>query len=140
MTEQASYEGGCLCGALRYRVLGPLSPLVYCHCSQCRKAQGSAFAANIPVNRSNFTLQGDRAQLRAYESSPGKKRYFCATCGAPLYSELAPAGPVRIRAGSLDAPACPEPQGHIFAGSKAPWHEITDDLPRYPGREPGRGR
>lgn len=132
-------EGSCLCGAVRYRIDGALGAIVCCHCSMCRKAQGSAFAANAPVPASAFRIvQGEEA-LRAFRSSPGKERVFCGTCGSPIYSRRDGAADVRVRIGTLDTPITARPSAHIHVASKADWWEIADDLPRHAALEPGRG-
>lgn len=133
-----SASGSCLCGAVRYRVHGALRPVVYCHCTQCRKAQGSAFAASVPVARADFELVSGLATLKAYRASPDKARWFCGECGSPIYSALDGGGFVRIRAGTLDDPVDLRPSAHIFTSNQASWFEITDGLPRFPEREPGR--
>lgn len=132
------HTGSCLCGAVRYRLHGPLEAIQVCHCGACRKAQGAAFAANIPVTDEAFELVSGEDQLQAYESSPGKERVFCRTCGSPLFSRTtALPGVRRIRAGTLDGPADSRPAFHAFMDDAADWWTISDDLPRYPGRKPG---
>jgi hypothetical protein len=131
-------EGSCLCGAVRYEIDGELGPVVLCHCSMCRKAQGSAFTANAPVPARAFRIVQGEAALRAYRSSPHKVRVFCATCGSPIYSRRDGADDLRIRVGSLDTPFESRPTAHIHVASKAAWWEIADDLPQHPGFEPGR--
>ncbi len=132
-----SHAGGCLCGAIRYQIDGDLAPIQVCHCEDCRKAQGSAFAANVPVASEQFRLTAGDGRLRAYESSPGKERLFCSACGSPLFSRLAGLpGVVRIRAGTLDGGAPVELGFHFFTASKAAWWPILDDLPRHAGARP----
>jgi hypothetical protein len=131
------HGGGCLCGAIRYEVEGDLAPIQICHCEDCRKAQGSAFAANVPVATERFRLTTGETRLRAYESSPGKERLFCSACGSPLFSRLLDRpGTVRIRAGTLDRSAPLHVGFHFFTASKAGWWPILDALPRYAGPRP----
>lgn len=135
----ASARGSCLCGAIRFEITGTLGPIVLCHCTQCRKAQGGAYAVNAPIATEDFTIVAGRSKLAAYESSPGKLRHFCSDCGSPIISTRTSApGVVRVRIGTLDSPVDARPQAHIFAASKAEWDAIRDDLPQYAGREPGR--
>ncbi len=132
------HTGGCLCGAIRYRIEGPLAPIQLCHCGQCRKAQGGPFASNIPVSADSFEMLQGGAQLSAYESSPGKRRWFCGDCGSPLYSESdAIPGVLRLRAGTLDSPVESRPASHAYVASKADWWTINDELPQHPGARPG---
>jgi hypothetical protein len=124
--------GSCLCGSVRFRIDGKLGPAGYCHCSQCRKASGSAFAANAPVRRKYHSFTRGEGSIREFESSPGKFRAFCSHCGSPLYSRLeAEPETLRIRLGTLDQDPGRRPLAHVWVGSKAPWHTIGDDLPRF---------
>jgi hypothetical protein len=131
------HTGSCLCRAVRFEIHGDLAPIQVCHCSQCRKAQGSAFATNIPVPSADFQFLGEVTSLRAFESSPGKIRVFCGDCGSPIFSQRPDTPDVlRLRAGTLDEPVEAKLGFHFHAGSKASWWEITDTLPRYPGPKP----
>ena len=128
------YTGSCLCGAVRFEIDAELEPIQICHCGQCRKAQGSAFAANIPVPVSAYRLLSGADQLGAYESSPGKQRVFCTGCGSPLFSKRVDLPEVlRVRAGTIDGELATQVVAHFYAASKANWFELTDDLPRFPG-------
>ncbi|MBL6751600.1 MAG: GFA family protein [Nevskia sp.] len=135
MTAPMVHRGSCLCGGVRYEYSGGFGPFTLCHCSQCRKAQGSAFAAVLPIQAQGFRLVAGEALLKAYESSPGKERVFCGVCGSPLFSRLrALPGVLRLRAGSLDTPVEQAPAMHIFAASKASWDTIADGLPQHAER------
>jgi hypothetical protein len=133
------YTGGCLCESVRFEIKGPIRNIVYCHCSQCRKAQGSAFATNGIVKATDFGIVSGANSLNGYESSPGQTKYFCRNCGSPILSksESRP-GQVRVRLGTIDSEIVERPMAHIFATSKACWEEITDDLPQYEAYEPNR--
>jgi hypothetical protein len=132
-------RGRCLCGTVRYEVTGAIGPIVFCHCSQCRRAQGSAFGTNAPVNAGDFAVVAGAASITEFESSPGKMRAFCSVCGSPLYSwRVDRPGAVRLRIGTLESPIANRPVAHIFATSKAEWDTICDELPQYEGAEPGR--
>jgi hypothetical protein len=132
------YQGSCLCGQVRYELHGELGPIVFCHCSRCRKAQGTAFGTNSPVRAGDFHLLGGCEWLREYESSPGKYRVFCGHCGSPVYSRNAAVpGVLRLRIGLLDTPVTARPVAHIYATSHAEWERILDDLPQYEAGVPG---
>jgi hypothetical protein len=127
-------EGGCLCGGVRFTIDGKLGPAGFCHCSQCRRASGSAFAANAPVRTRYFALRSGAEWVREYESSPGKYRAFCGRCGSPLYSRRDAEPELRrVRLGTLDGDPERRPLAHFWVGSKAPWFEITDSLPQLQG-------
>lgn len=134
-----SARGSCLCGAIRYEITGALGSIVMCHCAQCRKAQGGAFAVNAAVHSTDFAIVAGSHALAAFESSPGKLRHFCRECGSPIFSTRASVpGVVRVRIGTLDLPLDARPEAHIFVESKAEWDAIHDGLPQYASREPGR--
>jgi len=131
------HTGSCLCGAVRYEIAGELAPLQLCHCSQCRRASGAAFAANMPVRNEDFRVIAGADKLKAFASRPGKERVFCADCGSQLFSRNAGfPDHVRVRARGLDAPAAPPLAFHFHVASKAPWWPIEDDLPQYPAARP----
>lgn len=124
--------GSCLCGSVKYEYHGELGPIVYCHCSRCRKAQGTAFATNSPINESGFSLLSGKETLREYESSAGKFRAFCGNCGTPVFSRFTgKPGILRLRIGTLDTRIAARPGAHIYADSHAEWFDILDDLPQY---------
>lgn len=126
-------EGGCLCGSVRFRIHGKLGPAGFCHCKQCQRASGSAFAANAPVRTRYLELSSGSDLLKEYESSPGKFRAFCGRCGSPIYSRRDSEPELRrIRLGSLDSDPERRPLGHVWVRSKAPWYSIGDSLPQYP--------
>ena len=130
-------HGSCLCGKVTYEITGEPGPIGVCHCQRCRKANGSAFNAVVPVNAANFRLlSGDT--LKKYESSPGVGRYFCGDCGSPIYSQRdAQPELLRVRIGTLDSALPGKPAVHIFVGSKASWHDIHDSAPQFDERPPG---
>ncbi len=132
-------SGSCLCGSVRFRIEGKLGPVGYCHCSQCRKASGTAFAANADVRRADITFDAGLDRVREYESSPGKFRAFCSACGSPVYSRTAAdAGRLRVRLGLLDGDPGRRGLAHCWVASKAPWFEITDQLPQFDAAPPPR--
>jgi hypothetical protein len=123
--------GRCLCGGVRYEVTGSLGPVALCHCSMCRRASGTAFASNASVQGDDFHLRAGAELVQTYESSPGKLRHFCRVCGSPLWAtDPKMPGYVRIRLGTLEDDPGVRPAFHFAVESKAPWFEITDDLPR----------
>jgi len=126
--------GSCLCGGVRFRIDAPLEPIQVCHCRQCRKAQGTPFATNIPVARAAFRLESGASLVTEFESSPGKRRAFCQRCGSPLYSRRdADPAHVRLRAGLIEDPLETRPAVHIHVASACSWWPIDDGLPRHPG-------
>ncbi|KAG1682839.1 Centromere protein V [Nymphon striatum] len=132
------YKGGCLCGRIRFEITGTIKDIIYCHCSQCRKAQGSAFAVNGNVSSDEFHFMSGENELTGYESSSDQTKYFCKHCGSPIFSKKKSTPDiVRIRLGALETDIIERPVGHIFVTSKANWEAIGDDLPQYDEYEPG---
>lgn len=124
--------GHCLCGQVRYEIEAKIGPITYCHCTQCRRANGTAFTANAPVRPKNFRIVSGAALITEYESSPSKFRAFCSKCGSPVYSRrTTEPDTVRIRLGTLDGDPGKRAVAHGWVGSKAPWFEITDQLPQF---------
>ncbi len=133
------YKGGCLCGAVRFEISDGIRDIVYCHCSQCRKAQGSAFATNGIVDAAHFTILQGEPELTGFESSPGQTKYFCRHCGSPILSRsVSKPDQVRVRLGTIESDIAERPSAHIFATSKANWEDICGELPQYEAYEPGR--
>jgi len=136
MGETDALTGHCLCGAVRYRISGRIGPVVYCYCSMCRRANGTAFAANANVRRGNIDFLSGQNAITEYESSPGKFRAFCSRCGSPVYSRWDDPDILRIRLGLLDQDPGRRSLAHCWVSAKAPWFEITDQLPQYPEGPP----
>jgi hypothetical protein len=127
--RKMTLSGSCLCGAVHYEIDGPLGMAGHCHCSQCRKSHGAAFATWAMIEPGQFRWTVGREFAVGYQSSPGRERIFCGRCGSPL--AFAEQGDVReVPLASIDGDPGIRPGEHIFVGSKAPWHEITDNLPQ----------
>lgn len=133
------YKGSCLCGKIRFEITSEIQNVICCHCSQCRKAQGSAFATNGNVAVEGFKLVSGENELTGYDSSPGQTKYFCKICGSPIISknESNP-NKVRVRLGVIESDITERPSAHIFVKSKANWEDIEGDLPQYKSYEPNR--
>ena len=130
MSEGNRIEGGCRCGAVRYRVTAPPLWVSHCHCSDCRRSSGAPVSTFVGVATDAFAFVSGTPGL--HESSPGVKRHFCRDCGTPLtYEATIYPGEVHIMAGSLDAPEHIAPQRHVFTRDQMPWLQVDDDLPRH---------
>jgi len=128
-------DAGCLCGAVRWTIDGPLEWMVHCHCSRCRKAHGSAFATWVVGPAAGLQLHGTEHRAR-WESPPGSGRCFCQCCGSVVPDD--PSGRQAIvPAGNFTGDPGIRPAAHIFVASKAPWYEIHDGLPRFDAWPPG---
>ncbi len=151
-------EGLCLCGALRYEIDGPIGFAAHCHCSMCRKFHGAAFATGFGAPASGFRWRNGADAVDEFQSSAQGRRLFCRHCGsaAPVIAgdlAILPAGNIDGELAPKNSPLAHSPAQprlrttrpsdysdgllalgkapHMFVGSKAPWYEITDDLPRH---------
>ncbi|MGG5820518.1 GFA family protein [Falsiroseomonas sp. HW251] len=127
----ADASGGCLCGAVRFRVGLPSNWVAHCHCSLCRRAHGAAFVTWMSAAVDSLTLQeGSEAALRWHESSPGAARGFCRDCGSPMLfrSEAWPAE-IHVAAAALDDGPDRAPQVHAFWDTHVAWASVDGDLP-----------
>ena len=122
-------NGKCECGAVRYRVADEFLYAANCHCSNCRAGTGSAFKpfAGIEREKLEVTEGGDKLLVWGDDQLNHTR---CGVCGSLLYSVVREGEYVHVALGSLADPPSIRPSEHIFVGSKAPWFEITDDLPQ----------
>jgi len=124
--------GGCLCGTVKYKYEGEITEIFRCHCGQCRKAQGTAFVTNAPIDAELFVITQGEEVLKRFYSSPGKERVFCSNCGSPIYSAKDDMPKVkRLRLGTLDTDFVCDNQCHIYVDDKPSWNKITDGFPQY---------
>ena len=133
-SPETHHEGECLCGTVRYVVEGSFEQLFLCHCSRCRKATGTAHAANLFSMDAKLTWLSGEDQLRVFTVPESRHaRTFCAVCGSPM-PHLAPSGRLKVPAGSLKTPMSMRPVAHIFDASRADWDHELEDVPRFDER------
>ena len=133
--SQPVTTGGCLCGAVRYEVKGPLRDVVNCHCSLCQRQHGN-FGPHSKALKANIVITKN-AGLAWYKASEVAQRGFCRLCGSGLFWEPFAMDATGIIAGTLDGPTGLKTIGHIFVGEKCDFFEITDDLPQFDGSSAG---
>lgn len=122
-----TWEGGCQCGALRYRINGEPLTLYACHCTECQSQSASAFGLSLWVRRSDLEILSGDLKVWDRPADSGKRTYcsFCPNCGSRIHhagtleSEV-----VSMKAGSLDDTSGLRPVGHIWVRSKQPWVAI----------------
>ena len=130
MPVTRTLTGTCFCRAVRYEVADAFRYAMNCHCSQCRRATGSAFKPFGGIERDKFTVTKGATTL-SINGAPDGHDAFCTRCGSLLYSVVRDGAYVHVTYGTLaDAPTL-RPTAHIYVGSKAPWFTITDDLPQH---------
>jgi len=124
-------KGSCLCGRVSYEITGSIHNARYCHCSNCRKFSGTAFAAWGLARTDRFAVTSSPDNVTKYDSGGGL-RVFCTTCGSPLWFE--PAGLPQFRGiplGAIDDRGVAVPSMHVWTKSKVDWASIDDDLPQH---------
>ena len=130
MTER-DLEGGCQCGAVRYRVTGAPVMAAICHCTMCRRANAAPAVAWAMFQEAQVAFL--RGRPTTYGSSPGAERGFCAVCGTQICftAEYIP-GLIDLTIGSLDEPDKVAPTLHYWESKRLPWVHLADDLPKFP--------
>ena len=132
-------KGSCLCGGAQFEIDGEIKLMANCHCSMCRKQHGAAFVTFVGVDTSDFRWVKGEDLLVRFQSSPAHTRGFCRVCGSSLPDPDPAAATFFLPAGTLDDDPGPRPAAHIFVASKAPWFEISDELPQFDEFPPGFG-
>ena len=135
MSANKVYKGSCLCGGIHYEIHGEIGEIIECHCQRCRKANGTAFATNAPIQKADFRIVKGEGLLKKFASTPTTERCFCSECGSPIISiKQETPDTYRLRLGTLDTPLEHKPTMHIFTAYKAEWDSISDGLPQFEER------
>jgi len=128
MSAAGVSEGGCFCGAIRYRAVERPIGVTHCHCTQCRRHGGGAFQTWVSFEGGVTFTKG---APRVYRSSDRAERGHCPTCGTPLifrYVDQAPR--ISVSVGSLDTPETVVATRHYWTSETLPWLRLDDYLPR----------
>jgi hypothetical protein len=130
-------EGGCVCGAVRYKLTAPPLSVYACHCRDCQRFASGPYAIGIIVDLENFAVSGPTVFTeRIAESGRTVRQFACSRCACRIWHENAP-GPAIVRAGTLDEPAWARPAVHTWTRSKLPWIELGG-APAYQAGAPSR--
>ena len=129
MSKLKISSGSCQCGGVHFEISGDLRPVIYCHCSQCRKMSGHYVAAT-GCDTDKLSIQSD-ATLTWYRTSDTAQRGFCAVCGSSLFWKPDSDDHMGIFAGALDVPSGLTAGRHIFVADKADYYDIADGLPQH---------
>jgi hypothetical protein len=126
-------EGGCACGAVRYRLASPPLIVHCCHCLNCQRQTGSAFVINILIEADRLELvEGEpHAVTVPREAAKDQVIWRCPACQTALYSEYTTPKVRFVRAGTLDDPTAVAPDVHIFTRSKLPWVTLPESVPAF---------
>src|SRR5882757_9925718 len=126
-------EGGCLCGAVRFKAEGEPLNVRACHCRTCQKAMGSPFFARAVFDQRAVRVDGETAH---YPSPAAVDRVFCTTCSTRLFSRRTNGTVVGIAIATFDDPHAFAPTGHSWVSDKIGWVRLDDGLPQYTGSVP----
>lgn len=134
-SPNATLKGGCLCGALRYEFHGPVLYAGLCHCLDCQKSTGSAFAPYIGVNTRDVKLTGPFVTyLHSLSDSRVSRRNFCPTCGSTVFGGDPTLESLTLYAGTLDDSSAFTPLNQIFTSARRVWaHVLPGELPEFEG-------
>lgn len=124
--------GRCECREVSFQADGEVTDFSHCHCSQCRRLHGAAFASFAGVRRADFRYLTGESSLSCYASSDTHARLFCRNCGSNIMVILSEEpDSLYLSMGAIDGDPSLPPGYHIFVDSKAPWHQILDADPQY---------
>lgn len=144
MAVTAGQEGGCQCGAIRYRLLRPPIALYACHCLDCQKQSSSAFGMSLWVERDSIEFTGKEPRIFHARGGSGEPKQcaFCPDCGTRLYhasSAVGPAGALSVKAGSLDDTSRLKPTSHLWTKRAQVWLRALINAETHYQQEPESG-
>ena len=125
--------GRCLCGAVKYEVVGPLRDVLVCHCEECRRWQGHV-SAMTAADREDLVLVEDRGLrwIQSPRSEARARRGFCCECGSSLFWDAPDRKTISIGAGTIDGPTGLRVASHWYVSQAGDYYELPDDgLPRH---------
>ena len=131
MTKAAQTEGGCLCGAVRYRVTRLIEEVVHCHCELCRRSCGGTLMTWFTLPEADLAIT--KGRLKIFRSSEHGARGFCGNCGTQItFTSSHYPGEVDVTVTTLDHPEAVTPDHEIWASARLPWLHLAGDLPSMP--------
>jgi hypothetical protein len=134
MDEPEGLKGGCSCGGVRYRLRSPPMFVHCCHCRQCQRLTGSAFALNALIERDRVELLEAEPVATEGPTESGRPHdiYRCPTCHDAIWSDYGRRGTLAfVRVGTLDEPGAVTPDVHIYTRSKLPWIRLPENVPAF---------
>jgi hypothetical protein len=136
--RMSSSQGSCLCGGVAFEATGAPLRVQNCHCTRCRKARGTAHATNVLMPLAGVRYLRGQELLVSYKVPDAKwfTHTFCGVCGSSMPRLDEVRGLAVVPMGSFDDDPGFRPERHVFVDFKASWHDITDELPAFPGAPP----
>jgi len=130
----SKYVGSCLCGEVRFEIVGDFERFFLCHCGRCRKDTGSAHAANLFSSTAKIHWLSGQAKIKIFQvPSTRHEKSFCSACGSALPRVQMNGTLLVVPAGSLDTAIETQPDAHIFVASSANWDRCLEEVPRIDG-------
>lgn len=129
MSRDQACKGGCLCGAIRYEATGEPRQVAHCHCKNCRRSTGAAFATGVCFPQEAVTWTQEEPV--SYRSSRSFDRLFCPVCGSSVAQHNLDGGTMWLLVGTLDYPESVAPDNHVFTKDQISWVKLDDGLPRH---------
>ena len=130
----SKHLGSCLCGEVRFEIVGAFERFFLCHCGRCRKGTGSAHAANLFSSNAKVHWLSGEAKIKTFRAPATRhERSFCSECGSALPSIQMDGAILVVPAGSLDSAIETRPDAHIFVASSANWDRLLEDVVRIDG-------
>lgn len=138
MSGQAVRSGGCMCGAIRYRLRGEPAWVWQCYCRDCQRATGTGHTTIVGMHRDNVVVEGAPGTYSTGGDTGGRvDRHFCPVCASRLFTTGDLPGPIMIfQAGTLDEPGCVAPTAAIYVKDRVAWDHVDPSLPVYAGMHP----
>ena len=126
-------QGGCQCGAVRYRLKAQLPPAYACHCGECKKQSASAFSMSVALHFADLDVDGKVAVYETLSFSGTRKlACFCSRCGTRLWHRSSEASEwVTLKVGTLDNASAISPRGHLWVSKRQPWIAIPEGVPAF---------
>lgn len=138
---QFPVEGGCQCGAVRYRLTAPPLTVYNCHCRDCQRLSGATNSMSMPLRKETFEHIAGEVAIFDKSSDSGRivRLLGCAACGTKVWNEpLSAPNLVIVKPGTLDDMSWAVPVGNIWTASRVPWVEIDESQVNFPGQPPDR--
>ena len=127
----SKHVGSCLCGAVRFEIIGDFERFFLCHCRRCRKDTGSAHAANLFSSTAKICWMSGQAEVKSYRvPSTCHEKSFCSKCGSAVPGFQMNGALLVVPAGSLDSAIETPPDAHIIVASRANWDRCLENFPQ----------